>query len=296
MINMKLPDRVTISEITLRDGFQNISEFISTEKKLELAEMLIEAGCERIELTSFVNPGKVPQMADAERITEYYCTKEERASYSVLVPNMKGLERAIISGATELVAFFSTSEAHNQSNIGKAVSDSVAEVIAMAEAIKDSNVKIRLNLATAFGYDDEMAISPKEIAGYVDKFLKAGFSGVTLCDTTGIAEPSQTYDVCCSALEAAGKMPIWVHLHTRRGQEYANVLAALQAGINVFESACAGLGGCPFAPNATGNIATEVITDLFRRMNIHTGIDQNKIFNCSRIASELQKKYAKKIC
>ncbi len=292
---LNLPESVQISEITPRDGLQNIGNVIPTEKKMKLIKLLKDAGCKYIELTSFVNPKWVPQMQDAAEITRQF-TRDKDVSWCVLVPNKKGLERAIEAGAKEVVAVLSASETHNKNNVNKTVEESLAELSGLVNTANDGGVRLRANIATAFGCEFEGKISPDKVI-YIAKTLEdAGYEGITLCDTTGMADPKLTYDLCSRVISSLTAAKAAVHFHKRNGIEYANVLSALLSGIRIFEAASGGLGGCPFAPGASGNMNTEYLVEMFEKMGVKTGINLEGIKKTAEFAREIQNEYAEKPC
>lgn len=288
---LKLMKTVTIHEIAPRDGLQNIKHVIPTEKKIKLIDMLVEAGVVCIESTAFVNPRWLPQMEDAREVCASACSHPGIRN-SVLIPNMKGFELAYECGAREMVAFFSVSEIHNKRNVNKSVDESLEEIKLIGQRALDRGVVPRVNIATAFGYLEEEIISPERVLFIATSLEASGFAGITLCDTTGVAHPDQVYELCTQVRGDLASAKVAVHLHQNNGIEFANTYAAYKAGVAVFESAAGGLGGCPYAPEADGNIATEKLVKMFDRMGVDCGIDAAKLDAVSRYTKGLQLEYS----
>lgn len=287
MLNFnEFPKEVSIFEVGPRDGLQPEPVFVPTEKKLKLIHMLEDAGCKRIELTSFVHPKWVPQMADAKEIVDAIEPKEG-VSYNALVPNMKGFERALDCGLKEVVTIISTSESHNHENLNHNVAETLKQIEEMNQIAAKQGVKVRSYIATVFGCPMEGPEPPEkalEIALALESF---GSYEISLGDTTGMANPITAYDIPKMIKEKLKKASLAVHYHKFNGLEFANNLASLQAGITIFDGAAGGLGGCPYAPGAKGNCQTEVLVEMFHRMGIETGIDLNKIIEAGKYAQTL---------
>lgn len=280
------PQEVSIFEVGPRDGLQPEPVFIPTDKKIELINQLSKAGCQKIEVTSFVHPKWVPQMADAK---EVFARIERRPGvvYSALIPNLKGLELAIESGLEEVVTIMSTSESHNKENLNKSRAESLKEIEEINKVAKANGVRVRSYIATVFGCPMEGAMAPElalETALALESF---GAYEVSLGDTTGMANPHTAYAIPKMIKEKLTKASLAVHYHKFFGLEHANNLASLAAGITVFDSAAGGLGGCPYAPGAKGNCQTEVMVEMFHRMGIDTGIDQDAINKAGAYAQTL---------
>lgn len=286
MDKSKFPKRVSIFEVGPRDGLQPEPEFIPTEKKIELINRLTDAGCQRIEITSFVHPKWVPQMADAKQVAAGIKYKEG-VTYSALIPNMKGLELAIESGLKEVVTILSTSESHNKKNLNMSRADSLKQIEQINKVARENGVKVRSYIATVFGCPIEGYVDPKialETALALESF---GSYEISLGDTTGMANPISAYEIPKMIKEKLTTAELAVHYHKFHGLEFANNLASLQAGITIFDGAAGGLGGCPYAPGAKGNCQTEVLVEMFHRMGIETGIDLEKITEAGKYAQTL---------
>ncbi len=282
--------RVSIFEVGPRDGLQNEPRFISTENKIRLTDMLTDAGCSRIEVTSFVHPKWVPQMADAEAVLGGIRRKAGTA-YNALIPNRKGLDRAIAAGLQEVVTIMSVSEAHNRKNLNMSPSESLAELEAVVAAAKAANVRVRSYIATAYGCPMEGFIEPQRVLDVALALESFGSYEISLGDTTGMAHPRSAYEVGRMVKLGLKKASLAAHFHRADGIEFANVLASLEAGIDILDSAAGGLGGCPYAPGAKGNIATETLVEMLHRLGIETGIDGKKIDEAGAFAKSLSAYY-----
>jgi hydroxymethylglutaryl-CoA lyase len=278
-----LPREISVFEVGPRDGLQNEREFIPTETKVEFVNRLTQAGCKKIEVTSFVHPRWVPQLRDAAEVYAQI-EKSSRVTYSALIPNLKGLELAAQSGFPEVVTILSASESHNKNNINRTVTESLAEIKEINRVAAQCSIRVRSYIATSFGCPFEGSVNPDRVLEIAKELERSGSYEVALGDTTGMANPLKVYTLCRRILNELNQASLAVHLHQSDGIEFANVLAALQAGVTTFDSAAGGLGGCPYAPGALGNIATEVLVELFTRMGINTGIDPVGIGECGQFA------------
>ena len=277
---------VSIFEVAPRDGLQPEPEFVPTEKKIELINMLTDAGCRRIEITSFVHPKWVPQMRDAKEVCAGI-RRKEGVVYNALIPNLKGLELAMACGLGEVVTIMSTSESHNQKNLNMATADSLKEIEKINHVAKANGVRVRSYIATVFGCPiegDMPAAKALDTALALESF---GAYEISLGDTTGMANPASAYAIPKMIKEKLTTASLAVHYHKYFGLEFANNLASLQAGITVFDGAAGGLGGCPYAPGAKGNCQTEVMVEMFHRMGIATGIDLPKMYKAGEYAQTL---------
>jgi len=286
MDKSKFPKRVSIFEVGPRDGLQPEPEFIPTEKKIELVNRLTDAGCQRIEVTSFVHPKWVPQMADAKAVFAGI-RRKEGVTYNALIPNLKGLELAMECGLNEVVTIMSTSESHNMKNLNMSRADSFKEIEKINKAARENGVRVRSYIATVFGCPIEGHMAPDlalETALVLESF---GSYEISLGDTTGMANPVIAYEIPKMIKEKLTKADLAVHYHKYNGMEFANNLASLEAGITIFDGAAGGLGGCPYAPGAKGNCQTEVLVEMFHRMGIETGINQEKIDSAGEYAQTL---------
>jgi hydroxymethylglutaryl-CoA lyase len=281
-----LPESVVVFEVGPRDGLQIEKEFIPTEKKIQLIDMLSDAGCTRIEASSFVHPKWVPQMRDAKEVFAQI-KRAPGAIYSALIPNMRGLELAIESKLDEVITIMSSSESHNRENLNMSVADSLKQNEEINRVAKENGVRVRSYIATAFGCPMEGDIPPKKIADIAEQMDSFGSYEISLGDTTGMANPESAYTVPTLVRSRLKRASLAVHYHQWNGIEFANVLSSLEAGITVFDGAAGGLGGCPYAPGATGNIATEDLVELFYRLGISCGIDREEIRKCGEYARQI---------
>jgi hydroxymethylglutaryl-CoA lyase len=268
------PERVTVREVGLRDGLQSIARTLPTAQKLQWIQGAYDAGIREIEVGSFVPPKLLPQLADTAELVAFAKTLPGLV-VSVLVPNLKGAERAMDSGANWMLLPLSASHAHSLANLRKAPDDVVAEIGAIVEArrARGSNIRIEVGMSTAFGCTLQGQVAVDEVLRLLQAVVALGVDRVGLADTVGYADPRQVGELFAKAREVAGDKLGCGHFHDTRGLGLANVMAALQAGETRFDACLAGIGGCPHAPGASGNVATEDLTYLMASMGIDTGID-----------------------
>ena len=278
---MKLPKRVEIVEVGPRDGLQNEKDLIATGDKIELINRLSRTGLKHIEITSFVNPRWIPQLADSAQVA----TTIDRlpgVTYSALVPNLKGYEQSVSAQIDTIVVFLSASESHSRKNINKSIAE--AEVVlkeVTTRAIADGK-RVRCYISTVFGCPYEGDADPEVTVRLTEEILGWGAYQVAISDTTGVANPQQVQDVLQRLYDRGIRADqLALHVHDTRGTALANILAALQMGITTFDSSIGGLGGCPYAPGATGNVATDDLNYLLQSMGIETGVDSDKLFDAS---------------
>jgi hydroxymethylglutaryl-CoA lyase len=281
-------DAVRIREVGPRDGFQNEPEVIPTAEKLRLIGMLADAGLRRIEVTSFVRPDVIPQLADGDEVLAGL-EPRDGVAFSVLIPNRHGLERALARRERfqEANFFLSASETHNRKNVNRSIADSLADLEGTIGAAREAGLRCECVISTSFGcpYEGEVAADRVlEIAGRLAGF---GCEEVGFGDTTGMANPRQVGKFFARAPERLPGVELTAHFHNTRGQGLANVLAALEAGVTSFESSFGELGGCPVPPGATGNIATEDLVSMLEEMGIATGVELPRLLEASRAAQEL---------
>jgi hydroxymethylglutaryl-CoA lyase len=286
---MNLPKSVTIVEVGPRDGLQNEANFVPTEQKIELINRLSETGLKRIEITSFVHPKAIPQLQDSEEVVKRIHRKPG-IIYSTLVPNEKGLEKALASGVGEIAFFVSASETHNQKNVKMSVSESLKGFHQIAGRALSNGIRMRGYVVTAFGCPYEGRIPLENVKFIVKEYQTLGVHEIALGDTTGMANPVQVSRMVERIKPQLGEMGLALHFHDTRGAALANVLAALQEGVTVFDGSIGGLGGCPYAPGASGNIATEDLVNMLEEMRIETGVNLEKLIQCAQYAREIIKK------
>ncbi|MBS4032671.1 MAG: hydroxymethylglutaryl-CoA lyase [Clostridiales bacterium] len=277
---------VIIREVGLRDGLQAETQFIPTEKKLALARALTEAGVTQIEATSFVSPRAIPQLRDAAELVGLL-EQSPGVTYSALVVNERGARDALAAGITELQFVVSCSETHSQKNVRMSVAQSLAEAAVIASLAQENGVTMRTALATAFGCPYEGKIVYDRIYYLIDQLLETGTKRFSLGDTAGLGNPQQVSEICQQVLKRYPNVEFSLHLHDTRGLGLACVLAGVWGGIRVIESSIGGLGGCPFIPRATGNIATEDLVFMLEEMGVRTGLDQQKLLDAALIAEEM---------
>lgn len=280
---------VTIIDVSPRDGLQNDPRFVSTEDKAALVQMLVTSGISKIEVTSFVHPKKVPQMADADEVLVTTSNLGSLESIA-LIPNLKGYERARVHQLSEINWVSSATETFNQKNIGMSIEDNFKQFQAVVKQAAADGVKTCFSIAVSFGCPYEGAVSDEQVLSLVQRVKEAGANRISIADTIGIAVPNQVESLMKKVLHIAGDTPVAIHLHDTRGLGSANAYAAYQAGVRLFETAASGIGGCPFAPGAAGNLATEDLVYLFERMNISTGVDFEKLLDAADFAASLSSK------
>jgi hydroxymethylglutaryl-CoA lyase len=282
-----LPSSVRIREVGPRDGFQNEPEVIGTAAKLRLIGLLADSGLKRIEVTSFVRPDVIPQLADAEQVLEGLEPRDDVA-YSVLVPNEKGLENALRQRERfeEVNVFLSASETHNQKNVNRSVEESLSGLEAVIAKAKGEGLRCEGVISTSFGCPYEGDVPQDRVFEIAERLAAAGCEEIAFGDTTGMANPVQVREFFPAARERLGA-ELTAHFHNTRGQGLANVLAALEAGVDSFESSFGELGGCPVPPGATGNISTEDLVSMLHEMGVETGIDLEKLIQASAEAQKV---------
>jgi hydroxymethylglutaryl-CoA lyase len=284
----ELPPSVRIREVGPRDGFQNEPEVIPTPEKVRLIELLGATGLQRIEVTSFVRPDVIPQLADASEVLSAV-SLPERVSVSVLIPNERGLERALPlrEHFHEINGFLSASETHNAKNVGRSVAESLAGLRRTFARALGEGLRCEGVISTSFGCPYEGQVPVARVLDIAAALGDAGASEVGFGDTTGMANPIQVREFFAAARERLPDVELTAHFHNTRGQGLANVLAALEAGIDSFESSFGELGGCPVPAGATGNIATEDLVSMLHEMGIATGIDLAELIGVARAVQEV---------
>ena len=282
-----LPKTVRIREVGPRDGFQNEPEVIPTEEKVRLIGMLGEAGLKRIELTSFVRPDVIPQLADGAEVLSRF-EPRDGVAYSVLIPNSKGLDNALKQRDRfqEANFFLSASETHNRKNVNRSIAESLADLEGTIGAAREAGLRCEGAIATSFGCPYEGEVPPDQVFEIADRLRSFGCEEVAFGDTTGMANPRQVGDFFAAARDRLPDVELTAHFHNTRGQGLANVLAALEQGIDSFESSFGELGGCPVPPGSTGNISTEDLVSMLEEMGVRTGVNLPKLLAAS---SEAQK-------
>ena len=265
--------RIHMQEVGTRDGLQMESVFVPTEDKIALIDALSETGLSKIEVTSFVSPKAIPALRDAE-IVMREIQRKPGVIYSALVPNVRGVERAIESRTDELNLVMSASESHNQANLRMSRDQSFEALRAVAAAGREGQLRVNVSLSCSFGCPMEGDVDAVGVLDWCARYIEAwGVDGVTLCDTTGMAYPTQVHALTQAFISRWPHTELTLHFHNTRGMGLSNVLAAIDAGANRFDSSLGGLGGCPYAPGATGNVCSEEVVHALELMGFETGID-----------------------
>ncbi len=275
------PNKVTLIEVGPRDGFQFEASTLPTGIKLEIIEKLVAAGLTHIQVTSFVNPARVPQMADAEQLVGQL-PKVTGVEFSGLVLNHQGVERAYHSGLKYVEVSISASDSHSRKNTGMTLEEARKMGVEMIRLARGYDLTIRAGIQCAFGCVDEGAIPPHRVLKIARSFLDCGIDALALSDTTGMGHPASVADLLELLLKDSDNLPIIMHFHDTRGLGLVNVMTALDHGISRFDTALGGMGGCPFVRGAAGNISTEDTAHLMAQLDIATGIDISKVADCSR--------------
>ncbi len=271
-----LPQRVTVVEVGPRDGLQNEHGVIATADKISFINLLAEAGFSVIEATSFVSPKAIPQLADATAVMAGV-TQRPGLRYTALVPNVKGMERALAAGLREVAVFTGASETFVQHNINTSIAGSIENFRPVLALAREAGARVRGYISTAFGCPYEGAVAPEAVKRVAAALLELGVAELSIGDTIGVATPDQVVTVTETLLPLTGAERLAMHFHDTRGTALANVLTALQLGVSIFDSAAGGLGGCPYAPGASGNLATEDLLYLLHGLGIATGVDLEKV-------------------
>jgi len=274
--NRSLPARVRMVEVGPRDGLQNEPGVVPTEVKVELIDRLSDAGFSAVEATSFVSPKWVPQMADAAAVMARI-KRKPGVSYPVLVPNMKGLEAALAAGAQEIAAFSAATESFSQRNTNCSIAESLERFAPVCEAALDAGLKVRGYVSVVLGCPFEGEVNPEVVADLVQRLYEMGCYEVSLGDTIGVGTPGKTQRMIETVGKRVPASKLAGHYHDTYGQALANILASLEMGVAVFDSSVSGLGGCPYAPGATGNVASEDVLFMLDGMGIETGVDMDKL-------------------
>jgi hydroxymethylglutaryl-CoA lyase len=283
-----LPQSVRIREVGPRDGFQNEPEVIPTGDKVRLVDMLAATGLPRLEVTSFVRPDVIPQLADAEEVLETV-QRPDNVSYSVLIPNERGLERALAhrDRFDEINVFLSATESHNKRNKNRTVAESIDDLGRTVAGAREEGLRCEGVISVVFGCPYEGAVSPDRVLEISERLVEMGCEEISFGDTTGMANPRQVGEFFAAACDRLEEVELTAHFHNTRGQGLANVLAALEQGIDSFESAFGELGGSPLTPGATGNISTEDLVSMLHEMGIETGVDLERLLYSARAVQEL---------
>jgi hydroxymethylglutaryl-CoA lyase len=280
-----LPDAISIREVGPRDGLQN-EDPIPTGAKIELIDALSKTGVRRVEAVSFVHPKAIPAMADADEVWAAI-SRDPAVRYSALVPNIRGVRRALDAGVRELEVVISASTTHNQKNINRTTSESLGALGELADLVHADGGTLELVVSTAWGCPYEGDVPVERVVHVATRGLEAGVDSLAFGDTTGMATPGRVVDLVAATRHRFPDVDLGLHFHNTRGAGLANVLAALQVGVTNFDASVGGLGGCPYAPGASGNIATEELVHMVEDMGISTGIDLETLIEAAALAERL---------
>ena len=279
------PKQIELVEIGPRDGFQSVKDyFIPTETKKRVIDMLVEAGCKKIQATSFVNPKAIPQMKDAAEVGSYALQKYPGVTFFALTPNGRGVINAVEAGFNMVSFVISVTEGHNMSNVRCTVDESFAKLKDIRRDFPE--LRITLDASTAFGCPFDGKVTTQQVVEYLKKASDLGIDEVDLCDTIGIANPAQVEEVVETVMDRFPHISFGIHIHDTRNMGVVNSLIAVRAGINRVSSTVGGMGGCPFAPGASGNTSSEDLVYMFNSMNIETGIDFEKIMATAKFCKD----------
>ncbi|WP_410819663.1 hydroxymethylglutaryl-CoA lyase [Micromonospora sp. 050-3] len=280
-----LPSFVSIREVGPRDGLQN-EDPIPTDAKVRLLDALSGTGVRRIEAVSFVHPKAIPQMADADEVWQR-AVKADGVRYSALVPNTRGAQRALAAGFTEIEVVVSASDTHNRRNVNRSTDESLDDIAELIDLLHGASARVEVIVATSFGCPYEGDIGPQRVAGIVDRVVRDGADRVAFGDTTGMGTPRRVRELLTAVRDSNAHVPVLLHFHNTRGTALANLLTALELGVTEFDASVGGLGGCPYAPGASGNLATEEAVHMLHDMGIDTGIDLPALIEAAELAEEL---------
>lgn len=283
---LQLPTKVQVNDVLLRDGLQLEEKLLSVDEKFQLLQALVAAHVNVVEFGSFVHPKFVPQMANSGELFAHAKTLRNVQLIS-LVPNRKGVERAAAHGVKIINFVFSASNTHNMQNVRKTTRESLAELATLQEYCTEQKMQLNASIATTFGCPFEGEVKPDTIVAIVKELTALNITYITLADTTGVANPKQVYTLMVRLTNDFPDVTFNMHFHNTRGLGLANVLASLQAGITHFDAALGGLGGCPFAPGATGNIATEDLVYMLAEMGIDTAIDLDQLLDAAKLLKSI---------
>lgn len=285
-MNASLPVDVFVREVGPRDGLQAEDGWVDTEAKIKLINQLSRCGFKRIEATSFVHPKAIPQLRDAEEVMAGL-DRISGVRYECIVPNIKGADRAIKSGIDKIGIFISATESHNQSNVRMSIAESLEHIEGVVNVANTAGVPVKGSVVVAFGCPYEGDVSIDQIFHVIRSYYELGIRDILLGDTTGMGNPVQVKRTVRAITREFSDANLTLHFHDTRGSGLANVLAGLDAGVQNYDSSVGGLGGCPYAPGATGNIATEDLIYMLEEMGIRTGVNLDKLLKCAKFASEL---------
>ena len=280
-MSMNLVNSIRLCEVGPRDGLQNEKNMLTTEQKIELIDAMTEAGFPVIEVGSFVSPKAVPQMANTDDVFRGI-KRGENTEYRALIANARGVDRAVACGCTKVKLNVSASVAHNLANLNRTPAQSIAGFAECVEKANAAGIGISGSISMAFGSPWDKEIPIRDVKDCVEAYLKVGIDEISLSDASGMAFPTQVYDMCLEMKKCYPNVKWWLHFHNTRGLGIANILSGMQAGFTQFDASFAGVGGCPFVPGAAGNVASEDVLHMCEEMGVATGIDLDKAMAISR--------------
>lgn len=282
---MNLPSKVRLREVSTRDGFQSLQEFIPTEKKLEIIEAIAKAGVKEIETTSFVSPKAIPHLRDAAELM----SRVPRAgiSHAALVPNLKGAQNATNAGVDQLVVVISATEAHNKENLWRSIGESLADLDSIFKLAQDKSIAVAGAIAVSFGCPYQGDVPEQDVLTLIEAYISRGATRVILADTTGMATPTRVGKMVRQFRSAFPNTDLALHFHNNRGTAMANLLAGLMAEATIFDTALGGIGGCPYVPQAAGNLPTEDVVFMLEDMGVSTGIDLEAVIRAAQLLEKI---------
>lgn len=280
-MTIELAKKIRICEVGPRDGLQNEATILTTEQKVEIIKDMIDAGFKVIEVGSFVSPKAVPQMANTDEVFKLI-PMVDGVEYRTLIANVKGVERAAACGCKKVKLNVSASKSHNLANLNMTPEESVAGFKACVDKALENNIEISGSISMAFGSPWDKEIPVQDVKDIVKAYLNVGVTEISLSDASGMAYPTQVYEICSEMKKEFPQVNWWLHFHNTRGLGIANIVAGMQAGISQFDTSFAGVGGCPFVPGAAGNVSTEDVIHMCDEMNVETGIDLDKAMMISK--------------
>ncbi len=285
-MSMDLVKKITICEVGPRDGLQNEATILTTEQKVEVIKDMVDAGFKVIEVGSFVSPRAVPQMANTDEVFKLI-PMVDGVEYRTLIANVRGVERAAACGCKKVKLNVSASKAHNLANLNMTPEESVAGFKACVDKALENSIEISGSISMAFGSPWDKEIPVQDVKDIVQAYLNVGITEISLSDASGMAYPTQVYEICSEMKKEFPQVNWWLHFHNTRGLGIANIVAGMQAGITQFDTSFAGVGGCPFVPGAAGNVSTEDVIHMCDEMNVETGIDLDKVMLISKKIVEI---------
>lgn len=278
---MDLPSKVKLREVAPRDGFQSLKDFLPTEHKLQIIEAVVKAGVKDVEATSFVSPKAIPQLRDAADLLAQ--VPRQGVTHAAMVPNLRGAQNAIAAKADQLVVVMSATEAHNQENVRRSIDESLGDLDAIFTLAKENNTPVIGAVAVSFGCPYQGDVPEEDVFRVVDAYILRGAASIILADTTGMTTPARVERMVVQFKERFPAVEFILHFHNNRGTAMANLLTALMAGATTFDTALGGIGGCPYVPQAAGNLPTEDVVFMLEDMGVTTGIDLEELIRAAHL-------------